>query len=182
MKYFCLAEKDQEASIFLFPREFDNKGIEENITHGLRNQTYDNWRRFQFEVKSCGDFTFISGDLSRPEITLHDFSEDEKIVDICKRSHDLIMKQFQENMKYICVSGEGDKEYIYVFPKFVHHDAMEEVISHMSYAMDSCRYKELLSAGFVNSNLECFGESETLGIPSRMDTDTKILHKQLRVR
>lgn len=84
-------------------------------------------------------------------------------------------------MKYICVLGNEGKEYIFLFPKYVHHDAMEEVIADLSYAMDSCRYEDILSAGFVNSKFECFGESETLGTVSRMDADTKILHKQLRV-
>lgn len=180
MKYFCLAEKEQESSIFLFPKELDSKGIEEDITRGLRNQTYGNWRRFQFEVLSLGNFTFFEGNINTPEVTLHDFSETENVVDICKRSHDLIMKQLTYDMKYICVSGEGDKEYIYVFPKYVHHNAMEEVISHMRFVMESCQYEKLLSAGFVNSKFECFGESETLHIKSRKDKDTKLLRQQLK--
>lgn len=206
MKYFCLAENDQEASIFLFPREFDNKGIEENITHGLRNQTYGNWRRFQFEVLYSGEISFNHIALMRMLDAFKDAGIYQKLdslyigrvnvisehykdpflkkhvaVDYQEDACSLINKQLKEQMKYVCVSGNEDKEYIYLFPKYVHHDAMEEVIADLSHAMDSCRYEDILSAGFVNSKFECFGKSETLGTVSRMDTDTKILHKQLRV-
>lgn len=165
MKYFCLTEKEGNAAVFLFPKELDDEGIKNDISIGLRNQTYGNWRRFQFIVLGYGEITeeILKSNLFK---ILEDGT-----------AFGLLRKQFQENMKYICVSGEGDKEYIYVFPRFVHHDAMEEVISHMSYAMDSCHYEKLISAGFVNSNLECFGESETLGIPSRKDKDTNLLRQ-----
>lgn len=207
MKYFCLAEKDQEASIFLFPRELDDKSTEEVITRGLRNQTFGNWRRFQFDIIFSGEISFndvdritkmldelkdadiyqkmdslyigkvnVISDLKMDYYNVKHIAVDHQ-EDVCS----LINKQLQENMKYICVLGNDGKEYIYLFPKYVHHDAMEEVIADLSYAMDSCRYEDILSAGFVNSKFECFGESETLGTVSRMDADTKILHKQLRV-
>ena len=85
-------------------------------------------------------------------------------------------------MKYICMKHEAGMEEIFLFPRWVNHDCMEEVLEAVK---DQTRgnwkreFREPISAGFVNSSLECHGNSETLGLDSRGDVDTELLRKHL---
>ena len=65
------------------------------------------------------------------------------------------------------VEGSNAIQEIYVFPKAVHHDCFYEAINNQD------EYRALVSAGFVDSDLNCHGSSETLGVKSRPE-DTKL--------
>lgn len=82
-------------------------------------------------------------------------------------------------MKYIVTSLE-DKELIFIFPRDVDHDRMAEAIeairfgSSQNWERKLRKDGEMISAGFID-NGKCHGRSETLGINSRDDADTKLL-------
>lgn len=40
-------------------------------------------------------------------------------------------------------------------------------------------YREPISAGFIGSNGNCHGNSETLGLDSRLDEDSELLANQI---
>lgn len=83
-------------------------------------------------------------------------------------------------MKYICTTSE-DGEEIFTFPRTVNHDAMAEVlcmIKNHTHGNWKRVFREPISAGFVDTNGNCFGNSETLGLESRKIEDTTLLHEQ----
>lgn len=84
-------------------------------------------------------------------------------------------------MKYICTVDNDSKMEIFTFPRSVNHDAMAEAlegIKNQTHGNWERVYRIPLSAGFVDSNGNCFGTSETLGLESRMTEDTKLLADQ----
>ncbi len=84
-------------------------------------------------------------------------------------------------MKYICMKNEAEMEEVFLFPRWVNHDCMEEVLHHIkdqTHGNWKREFRRPVSAGFVSANLECSGESETLGLSSRGEIDTKLLRAQ----
>jgi hypothetical protein len=84
-------------------------------------------------------------------------------------------------MKYIKTSGENAKLEIFVFPRSIHHDAMMQEldrIKNQTYGNWRRVRRLAVSAGFVDSKLNCFGESESLKLKSSPE-DTELLKKQL---
>jgi len=82
-------------------------------------------------------------------------------------------------MKYIVMSLEG-KEEIFVFPRTVDHDRMFEACERIRFGHGRdwnrkyLRNGECVGAGFVDGG-KCHGHSETLGVKSRGEADTKLL-------
>lgn len=73
-------------------------------------------------------------------------------------------------MKYI-VLKTGGAEMMIVFPEVLVH---KEVAGAMSGLVKDA---EVVGAGFVNPEGDCFGRSDSLGIKSRGKTDTELLSK-----
>lgn len=85
-------------------------------------------------------------------------------------------------MKYICVLHEDGFEEIIVFPRTINHDCMAEVaggIKNKIHGNWQRVRREVISAGFVTSSLQCIGASVSLGIKSR-EEDTSLLKKQFQ--
>jgi hypothetical protein len=88
-------------------------------------------------------------------------------------------------MKYIVVNLEGH-EAIFVFPKAVNHNRMAEALGAIRFGdgyywerkLHRAREKDgvLISAGFISGGV-CLGRSETLGLASRGEADTKLLRE-----
>jgi hypothetical protein len=81
-------------------------------------------------------------------------------------------------MKYIVINLDG-KEMIFTFSPDIDHDRMYEGIQAVRMG-DIGKWKriwdaEVVSAGFVDKQGICFGESMTLNKKSRGITDTKLL-------
>jgi hypothetical protein len=81
-------------------------------------------------------------------------------------------------MKYIVMSLNG-KEEIFVFPRTVDHDRMAEACEAIRFGGDrnwrrEYRDGECVAAGFIDGG-KCHGRSETLGLKSRGEVDTKLL-------
>lgn len=80
-------------------------------------------------------------------------------------------------MKYICTKDEQGKEEIFLFERNIDHDAYYEAMQYMrnkTHGHWVRQYRDIVSAGFVNSKLECHGRSETLDKDSR-PVDTPLL-------
>jgi hypothetical protein len=76
------------------------------------------------------------------------------------------------------MKNEAEMEEIFLFPDWVNHNCMKEVLSRIkdqTHGNWTREFRMPISAGFVSHNLECHGKSETLGLESRGDIDTKIL-------
>ncbi len=67
-------------------------------------------------------------------------------------------------MDYKYIVFQGREEYIIVFPPMVSHS---EVASGLT----------VLSAGFINEDLICYGDSTTLKVSSRVE-DTQLFREQ----
>jgi hypothetical protein len=83
-------------------------------------------------------------------------------------------------MKYIVTKDETGVEEIFVFSSRIHHDAMAEMldcIKNQTHGNWQRIYREPISAGFIDSNGKCFGNSETLGLQSRPE-DTLLYKEQ----
>ena len=76
-------------------------------------------------------------------------------------------------MKYVVIDGYLCDE-IYLFPEFV--DYSEFVIQTLGNTRE-----QVLGAGFVGSDLRCYGRSTSLGIDSRGAADTDLLSRNLGV-
>jgi hypothetical protein len=79
-------------------------------------------------------------------------------------------------MKYIVVKL-GGKEHIFVFPKTIDHDRMQEAVSTLRLGARGNWHREWpepVSAGFVVQG-KCVGRSETLNLDSRGELDTVLL-------
>jgi len=86
-------------------------------------------------------------------------------------------------VKYIVMSLAG-KEEIFVFPRMVDHDRMAEACERIRFGHRDWNrlYKqngECVAAGFIDGG-KCHGHSETLGIKSRGEADTKLLAEWVR--
>lgn len=84
-------------------------------------------------------------------------------------------------MKYICTRKDDNTEEIFVFPREIEHDRMDEVLSGIreGHGANWKRVVRLpISAGFINDKLECYGESTTLDLKSR-EQDTDLLRSQI---
>jgi hypothetical protein len=81
-------------------------------------------------------------------------------------------------MKYIVINLDGN-EMIFVFPSSINHDRMFEGITTIRVGSDKdwhrIRNAEVVSAGFVDKQGNCFGESMTLDKKSRGKADTDLL-------
>jgi len=77
-----------------------------------------------------------------------------------------------QQMKYIVVNGALTDE-IYLFPGAVYH---ADFADKMGFSQD-----QILSAGFVSPELECYGKSISLGVSSRGEIDTKLIDKELNI-
>lgn len=74
------------------------------------------------------------------------------------------------HMKYVVVNRARLEE-IYLFPNFITH-------SNFAFNMN-LNDADIVSAGFVSPNLECYGESVSLKKASRTDVDTALLDRTL---
>lgn len=81
--------------------------------------------------------------------------------------------------KYICVTNLDEEiEEIFIFPMWVDHDCFLEAVGAIrsqTWGNWTRGHREIVSAGFVDKNLNCHGKSETLQVESRGDVDTKLL-------
>ena len=93
------------------------------------------------------------------------------------------MFQF-ENTKYIVVGNRlsGNDNYgslinirIFPFHSSISHDAMFRAIKRL-------RFSTLVSAGFIDEYMQCYGSSSTLRASSRPDEDTELLHKMFKIQ
>ncbi len=56
----------------------------------------------------------------------------------------------------------------------------DATMTHMTVAHNLCiKGDSVIGAGFVSSNLQCYGESVSLNKKSRNDPDTKLLYRML---
>lgn len=87
-------------------------------------------------------------------------------------------------MKYIVLSNNKE-ELIFTFPNSVMHVDMLEAVQTMRITLNSrdwerkFRYFECISAGFIDENNNCWGESESIGVEAREYEDTELLKRQL---
>ena len=82
-------------------------------------------------------------------------------------------------MKYIVTVREGNIEEMFVFPETINHDCMAEMISRIKNQSHGdweriCRTP--IAAGFITTDGECYGRSETLGLDSRGYSDTVLFN------
>lgn len=162
--------------IFLFPKhlEFD---VIIPLLGAIKNENYRNWHRVRREAISTGSIiNDVFTAMEKSSIGGHsELVTDTKPI-ASQMDSDLFKKQITNHCKYIVVSvydQENNRPFeLYVFPKAVHHDCFYEVINNQD------DYREIVSAGFVDSNLHCYGNSETLGVQSSI-TDTDLLKKQM---
>ncbi len=85
-------------------------------------------------------------------------------------------------MKYIATKDEKGKEEIFLFPRAVHHDCMMEMLNCIKDQKGGNWkrvFREAVSAGFVDGNMNCYGRSDTLNLDSRPAEDTGLLTKQM---
>jgi hypothetical protein len=77
-------------------------------------------------------------------------------------------------MKYVVFDGHNGEQII-IFPKVIQHSVMADDVYKSSF-----RSMTPISAGFIE-NGECVGESESLRMRSRGDTDTALIFKLLDI-
>lgn len=70
-------------------------------------------------------------------------------------------------VRFVCPNGNDS---IITFPRHMNHDETIRRIRHI----------EVVSAGFVDSQFNCFGRSESLGLDSIPDQDTKLMIRHFR--
>jgi hypothetical protein len=75
-------------------------------------------------------------------------------------------------MKYVVHLGPLADE-IYLFPNFVQH---ADFVSSMGFDREN-----VVQAGFVSPDLECYGDSISLKLKSDPAGDTALLHRTLRI-
>jgi hypothetical protein len=71
-----------------------------------------------------------------------------------------------QHMKYVVIEGFGDE--IYIFSPLVKHSQFVDM-------MGGLRCNNVLGAGFIDENWNCYGESVTLDIKSRGIVDTNLV-------
>jgi len=80
-----------------------------------------------------------------------------------------------KDMKYIVVKNELENvEYIIPFSRKIDHDKMFK-------AMNRMRFETVVSAGFINEFMACYGSSQTLRTTSRSKEDTKLLRESFQI-
>jgi len=80
-----------------------------------------------------------------------------------------------KDMKYIVVKNELENvEYIFPFPRNIDHDKMFK-------AMRRLRFDTIISAGFINEFMECYGRSQTLRVSYREGSDTQLLKESFQI-
>jgi len=80
-------------------------------------------------------------------------------------------------MKYIRTESENGTHEIFIFPKSIDHDAMMEALSRIknqTHGPWERVLREPVSAGFVDANGACYGESISIGLASDK-SDTELL-------
>lgn len=84
-------------------------------------------------------------------------------------------ERFKMNQtKYIVVENDFVKSpSIIIFPSNISH-------KNMSDALKRIRFNKVISAGFIDDFMQCYGESQTLNLKSRTE-DTVLLHKMLEI-
>jgi len=81
---------------------------------------------------------------------------------------------FQTN-KYIVVKNPLNDFHMIIFPPLINHwDMFQTINSKFSY--------EIISGGYIDEFLNCYGSSMTLRIKSRPEEDTEILHQMLNIK
>jgi hypothetical protein len=89
-----------------------------------------------------------------------------------------------DNTKYIVVGNQlsGDEHHgslinvrIFPFHSSIKHKSMFEVIKRL-------RFNVLVSAGFIDEFMNCYGSSESLRASSRPNEDTELLHRMFDIR
>ena len=83
-------------------------------------------------------------------------------------------------MKYICMKSNNGFE-IFTFPNNIDHDVMVEALSGLKDQTQDPWTRVLrtpVSAGFVDRQNGCYGESMTLGLAARELEDTQLLSGQ----
>lgn len=76
-------------------------------------------------------------------------------------------------LKYIIIP-HNDFELMITFPDIIEH-------YHFVHA-SNIRESTIISAGFINNKLECYGSSHSLGIKSRGTEDTKLFKFNLGIK
>lgn len=69
------------------------------------------------------------------------------------------------NAKYIVIDRDIGGYAMIIFPNFLTHAYMARKIGDNN---------PIVSAGFINSNLKCYGDSTSLGLKSREEEDTQL--------
>jgi len=86
-------------------------------------------------------------------------------------------------MKFITTRSDEDKEELFIFPKSIDHDAMAEAldrIRNQTHGNWRRVFRDPISAGFIDKNWMCYGNSETLNLVARPE-DTELLRKQMGI-
>lgn len=83
-------------------------------------------------------------------------------------------------MKYVVFRTDEGRELIFTFPKSIDHDRFAESMRALRSGPAGCWERKLIDAevvgaGFIDSNLRCYGKSETLRKESRGKVDTALL-------
>lgn len=82
--------------------------------------------------------------------------------------------------KYVVMRHVDGEEHIFVFPPSVDHDRFAEATGAIRFGAEQQWRRHMygfrpVSAGFVDHGGQCYGRSETLGLESRGDADTRLL-------
>ncbi len=174
MRYCRVIEKGQdESTLFIYPNEIGKIVLQHDTFYGVRNQIWGGWKRFKYDLEAEGEF-------DGKNFTIYP-DEDRSITINDRETEDLFRNLIYDKMKYIVIRSEDGTEYIYVFQKYIDHNAMIECILDMHYEHIKQEFDGIVSAGFVDSDLICHGKSETLGVESRKTIDTALLKKSLVV-
>jgi len=86
-----------------------------------------------------------------------------------------IKEVWMNNTKYIVVNNDSIlTEHMIIFPAMISHEAM-------ALAMKLMLLPNVISAGFIDEFMQCYGESFTLKKQSRKDIDTLLLKTMLEI-
>ena len=76
-------------------------------------------------------------------------------------------------MKYLVYNTPAMDCNIIIFPEYGDHARMVNTLG--------LQLEDIISAGFVNSNLECYGASASLNMESREEEDTVLLKQHMEL-
>lgn len=132
---------------FILPDSICEKSATE-ILGRIRSKTWGNWERLPRQVISIDKF-------DPKTFTYNDYVFDR--------------------FKYVSTESGEAGEQIFIFSKFVDHDAMYEAIQCFEeVGNEDPDFRARLGAGFTGFT-KCFGRSETLRLDSREELDTALL-------